>query len=653
MRSLLILSLLLAVGCREEDPENDVDGDGFASYDDGGSDCDDADATINPDADEVCDGVDQDCDDDVDEEATDATTWYADGDQDGYGSAENSAESCSQPTGYIADATDCDDRDDDNNPGATEICDGEDNDCDDVADESGAENADLYYTDADGDGYGDPDAPITSCEEPTGAVVNDEDCDDTNAANSPDGTEVFDGVDNDCDDIVDQLDAGEAAYAKVLGESGSDELSNALAAGGDLDGDGVDDLIVGAWLESENGTSAGAAYVIDGWSTGTSSITDNSVKLTGEASKDYLGVDVAHVGDMDGDGFGDLLLGVRGEDTNGSDAGAAYLLLGPTTSLSVADRHASFYGEAENDFTGISVAGVGDVTGDGQVDLAIGSRKESTNADESGAVYIWAGPVAAGDYELADAHAVFYGENEGDNAGRYLGEAGDVDGDGINDLLIGASWLDDGGEDVGGAYIVHGPVSGLHVLDEADGIYTGVEAGDLAGFALDGIGDYDGDGKDDVLIGAPAANVGGTRSGAAYLVYGPASDVAALSDADAVLAGGGTDHEAGRSVAGRGDVNGDGFVDLLVGASSDPTYYAGGGGAYLVLGGGVLTGTYDLADANAIFNGEAEADAFGTSVAILGDQNGDGYDEIVVGASLEDSSADDAGALYVILGLEM
>ena len=163
------------------------------------TDCDDGNAAINPGATEICDGFDNDCDGQVDEGVT--TTYYADTDNDTYGDPNSSVEACSQPSGYVSDNTDCDDTNSAINPGATEICDGVDNDCDGQVDE-GLSN--TYYADTDNDTYGDPNNTTTACSAPSGYVSDNTDCDDTNSAINPGATEICDGVDNDCDGQVDE-----------------------------------------------------------------------------------------------------------------------------------------------------------------------------------------------------------------------------------------------------------------------------------------------------------------------------------------------------------------------------------------------------------------------------------------------------------------
>ena len=222
------------------------------------TDCDDTDAAINPAAAELCDGLDNDCDTLIDEDSATAT-YYADIDGDGYGDAGSTVDACSIPPGYRTDATDCDDSRSDINPGASEVCDGLDNDCDTLVDDEDdsldTSTASVWYADADGDGYGDDASTVLACDEPAGTSAlggdcddgdsaynpgalevdctdpNDyncdgsvgtvdadgdgyyacEECDDGDAAVNPAGTELCDGVDNDCDGTVDEADAVDAS----------------------------------------------------------------------------------------------------------------------------------------------------------------------------------------------------------------------------------------------------------------------------------------------------------------------------------------------------------------------------------------------------------------------------------------------------------
>jgi hypothetical protein len=195
-----------------------------------GDDCDDADASVNPDASELCDGVDNDCDGTTDEdEAIDAATWYADADADGYGDADSAAQACTQPTGFVADSSDCDDADAAQFPGGDEVCNGEDDDCDGTADEDEAIDVATWYADTDGDSYGDPANTDIDCDQPTGFVADatEADCDDGDASQHPGADEVCNGEDDDCDGTTDEDEAVDVLtwYADVDSDGFGDPTS--------------------------------------------------------------------------------------------------------------------------------------------------------------------------------------------------------------------------------------------------------------------------------------------------------------------------------------------------------------------------------------------------------------------------------------------
>ncbi len=236
-------------GAVDEDPVDppawyaDVDGDGYgdptvatsACLRPGGhvadaTDCDDGDATIHPGADEHCDGVDEDCDGAVDEEPVDGGAWYLDGDGDGYGDGGVSTTACGQPSGYVADGTDCDDADPAVSPGAQERCDGVDDDCDGAVDESPAVDAPTWYADVDADGYGDAGSATAACSQPSGHVADGTDCDDGDPGIHPGASESCDGIDEDCDGSVDEgaVD-GSTWYADADGDGYGDAASATTA----------------------------------------------------------------------------------------------------------------------------------------------------------------------------------------------------------------------------------------------------------------------------------------------------------------------------------------------------------------------------------------------------------------------------------------
>ncbi|MFH1469677.1 MAG: MopE-related protein [Pseudomonadota bacterium] len=254
------------------------------------TDCDDGDAGVNPGAAEVCDGVDQDCDGEVDEDAVDPGAWYADADGDGYGDAGASVAACAQPTGTVADDTDCDDAEPGVNPGAAEVCDGVDQDCDGEVDEDALDAA-TWYADADSDGYGDAGAVVAACAQPTGTVADDTDCDDTEPGVNPGVAEVCDGVDQDCDGEVDEEALDAATWYADADSDGYGDAGAAVAACAQPTGTVADDTDCD---DAEPGVNPGAAEVCDG------------VDQDCDGDVDEAAVDMGTwYADADGDGYGD------------------------------------------------------------------------------------------------------------------------------------------------------------------------------------------------------------------------------------------------------------------------------------------------------------------------------------------------------------
>ena len=202
----------------------DADGDSFGSpayseqaceqpagYTDNDLDCDDGSALALPGGIEVCDGLDNDCNGDTDEDsASDALTFYADSDSDGYGDPSSTQVACQASSGFVEDAQDCDDTDAAVNPDATEVCDTQDNDCDGLTDDARAVDAATWYIDYDSDGYGTSTYTTQSCSQPSGYASTSDDCDDTSALASPGVTEICDEIDNNCDGDVDEDSASDA-----------------------------------------------------------------------------------------------------------------------------------------------------------------------------------------------------------------------------------------------------------------------------------------------------------------------------------------------------------------------------------------------------------------------------------------------------------
>jgi len=389
------------------------------------------------------------------------------------------------------------------------------------------------------------------------------------------------------------------ADASFLGELANDHAGESVAIAPDVNGDGYDDLLVGSPSNWEAGPVHGQAYLVlggdSGWAMDTS-LAFADASWHGEASGDQAGVSVAGLGDVDGDGFGDLAVAAHGNGDGGTMAGQVYLVLGRDTGwaadvgLDAAD--ASFLGEADGDVLGARIARAGDVNGDGRADLLIASHMNDEGGTDAGQVYLVLGRQSGWsmDESVVNADASFLGENPEDLAGATLAGAGDVDGDGLDDLLIGAELNDQEEVDAGKVYLILGRQVGWSTdvdLANADSSFLGYAWSQRAGSGLAIAPDLDGDGYDDIVIGARGDSVFDSEAGKSFVLFGNPSGWgpdAPLTEADGSLIGEVAGDLSGYGVSGIGDVDGDGIGDLLVGASGSDDGGAEAGQVYVVHG---------------------------------------------------------------------
>ncbi|MFT5685811.1 MAG: hypothetical protein ACI8RZ_006765, partial [Myxococcota bacterium] len=573
---------------------------------------------------------------------------------DFYGDATNTTDACDRPALHRSNSTDCDDTDANINPSATETCDGVDSNC--SGDESDAIDGGQYYADADSDSYGDPDSPATECTQPSGYVADSSDCDDGASTVNPGESEVCgDGIDSDCDGADSNTCAQDLATADaiMLGEAAGDRAGYHLNGAGDVNGDGYDDLIIGARFEASAGTDAGASYLVLGPVSGTMNLSASDAKITGEAASDTSGISVDSAGDFNNDGYDDLLIGSQYNDGGDTDAGAAHVLFGPVTgAVSLSSADVDLTGIAPNDLAGRAVAGLGDVDGDGYDDVLIGAQQADVGTDaNNGTVYLVYGNSTSG--SLSGAGAIITGVAAQDYAGYWVASAGDTDGDGNRDLIIAAYRADPNSTtNAGSTYLLNGPVTGTVSLSTADATFNGEAANDQAGSNIDGAGDINNDGYDDLLIGAQHHDAdGNSNAGAVYITFGPFSGSLDLSSANAKLTGDDASDFAGRAVAAAGDVNADGYDDIVIGVKKGDgvsNSSTDAGDTFLLLG--PITGTASVSVADAAFYGESSGDESGIAVANAGDVNNDGSDDLLIGAYLEATNGSQAGGAYLILG---
>ena len=505
------------------------------------------------------------------------------------------------------------------------------------------------------------------------------------------------------------------------GVSAFDLSGYSVSSAGDVNGDGFDDLIVGARGDDPNGAYSGASFVIFGSATditggdGVLDLVDIETGdgslgfvLNGVSASDSSGRSVSLAGDINGDGLGDLIVGADGDDPNGSNSGASFVVFGSAADITggdgmfelsdieTGDGSLGFVlrGVSAGDYSGRSVSSAGDVNGDGFDDLLVGATGDAGGAGASFVVFGSGTDITGGDgvFELSDIETgddslgfILNGVAAYDNSGISVSSAGDVNGDGFDDLMVGANLDDPNGNASGASFVVFGSrtdITGgdgafeLADIETGNGslgfVLRGVSAGDTSGRSVSSAGDVNGDGFDDLFVGAPNDDPNGSGSGASFVVFGSAADITGgdgafeLSDIETgdgslgfVLNGGAANEQTGRSVSSAGDVNGDGFDDLIVGA-----YLAGGTGAsFVVFGSGTdITGgdgAFELSDIGTgdgssgfVLNGVSAFDFSGLSVSTAGDVNGDGFDDLFVGALYDDPNGDSSGASFVVFGAD-
>jgi len=391
--------------------------------------------------------------------------------------------------------------------------------------------------------------------------------------------------------------------ACLSGELDTDYAGYGVTAAPDLSGDGLPDLVVGSIGNSETGANAGKVYLVAGPIAAGSTTLDLAADAAwlGETAGDYAGVSLESAADLTGDGAADLLIGASGYDGEGGGGGRAYVVSGPIsgTRQGLADAAVSITGLGApalpvdtgdtgvpvppphgafgtGDFVGDAMAGDRDLDGDGLADLALGASGDQTAGSNAGKVAVFLGPVAAGAWSVTDADMTLYGSTEGAYAGSPLRGVPDLDGDGLDDLLVSADALGAGQVYLVSPTLPEDSVSGASRLR-----FEGVATGDLFGYALSSAMDVDGDGAADLAISAPWAEIGGEETGGVWLFHGPfEAGVVEAGSARAVY-GAVEGDTFGSAVEFVANLGGEAGPDLVIGARNDRVGGGFAGAVYL------------------------------------------------------------------------
>ena len=445
----------------------------------------------------------------------------------------------------------------------------------------------------------------------------------------------------------------------------------------------VDTIIISVVAESPPPPPSLPALVPD-------AIMESNQVYSGSFDPAQMGWSVDSAGDVNGDGFEDVVVGAKGWDTPGGffDEGAVFVFLGSANGIVGFDpstAHAVIQSTGGNAEFGSSVAGVGDINNDGFDDIIVGAPLASPSGlGVSGAAYIFhGGPLGITASTMTDANAMLESKQIEGHFGRSVASAGDVNGDGYADVIVGANLYgqpfdppipDQGSGRQGAAFVFLGSATGIvgnqplnaHAQLVPWATNTPQQVNSNFGGSVAGAGDVNGDGYDDVLVGSPSWNQSRPwpgldtgnppEEGAVFLYHGGPSGITGTNatNANTRIEGNQLGAFFGSSVSAAGDINADGFADIIIGAvgypAGDPLLSSQEGAAFVYLGGPSGIFATDPAQAQVSFQGSALAEWLGRSVASAGDYDGDGFDDVIISARVYPGSLASEGVSYIFRG---
>ena len=416
----------------------------------------------------------------------------------------------------------------------------------------------------------------------------------------------------------------------------SSSFGTSVSTAGDVNGDGYSDVIIGANFYDNGQSNEGRAFVFHGSASGLSASPNWTAE--GNQSDAHFGGSVSTAGDVNGDGYSDVIVGADGYDNGQLNEGRAYVFLGSASGVS-STASWSDEGNQAGAYYGISVSVAGDVNRDGYSDVIVGSLNYSSTSNQGGKVFVYYGSTS-GLSPSADWTAE--GNQNQQRFGESVSTAGDVNGDGYSDVLVGASWTDNGQTDEGKAFVYHGSASGLSA--SPNWTAEGNQTNSLFGNSVSCAGDVNGDGYSDIIVGARLYENGQTYEGRAFVYYGSSIGLSASANWTAE-----SDQESaffGWSVSTAGDVNGDGYSDVIVGANWYDNGQTNEGKAFVYHG---SSSGLSLSPDWTAESDQANAE-FGYSVSTIGDVNGDGYSDVIVGAPNFSNGQTNEGMAFVYYG---